>query len=53
MPSLNTKMDDLTQIITGTRPEDTLTQDIQAVTQQSQQILASNPSQGAPEGNPP
>ena len=53
MSSLNTKMDDLTQIITGTRPEDTLTQDIQAVTQQSQQTLASNPSQGAPEGNQP
>ena len=53
MTSLNTKMDDLTQIITGTRPEDTLTQNLQAVTQQSQQTLASNPSQGAPEGNQP
>ena len=47
MSSLNTKMDNLTEIVTGTKTQDTLTQDLSLMTQSTQ---ASNPSQGAPEG---
>ena len=48
MTSLNTKMDDLTQLITGEKPVDTITQEL---SQMPQQTSASNPSQGAPEGS--
>ena len=50
MSSLNNKMDNLTHLISGEKSADTITQDLTALTQQT---LASNPSQGAPEGMAP
>ena len=44
MNSLNTKMDNLTEIITGTKPQDQIAQDLSHTT------AASNPSHDAPEG---
>ena len=43
-------MDDPTHLITGERPVDTVTQELNAI---SQETPASNPSQGAPGGSGP
>lgn len=50
MTSLNEKMDDLTELITGTKPQDTITNELNVMNDLAKQTQTSNPSHGAPKG---